>query len=54
MNNAGNVTTHLFSSYVDNVVFVSEAKQSHSTSFIVEIASAPPRNDRFYSKKPEQ
>jgi hypothetical protein len=41
------VTAHLFSSYVDNVVFASKAKQSHSTS-------AAPRNDRFHSKKPEQ
>jgi tetratricopeptide (TPR) repeat protein len=48
------ITTNLFSSYVGNVVFASEAKQSHSTSFINEIASATPRNDRFYSKKPEQ
>jgi hypothetical protein len=31
------VTAHLFSSYVDNVVFASEAKQSRSTSFIDEI-----------------
>jgi hypothetical protein len=52
--NVSGVTAHLFSSYVDNVVFASEAKQSHSTSFIDEIASAEPRNDRFYSKKPEQ
>jgi hypothetical protein len=35
-------------------VFASEAKQSHSTRFIDEIASAAPPNDRFYSKKPEQ
>jgi tetratricopeptide (TPR) repeat protein len=51
---AQRVTTRLFSSYVDNVVFASEAKPSHGTSFIDEIASAAPRNDRFYSKKPEQ
>jgi hypothetical protein len=47
------VTAHLFSSYVDNGVVANEVKQSHGSSFIDEIASAPPRNDRFYSKKPE-
>jgi hypothetical protein len=48
------VTAHLFSSYVDSGVIANEVKQSHCFSFIDEIASATPRKDSSYSKKPEQ